>query len=339
MASKKEKKVEEKKEVLDPILDPANDRLAFYPIKHKEVYDMYKKHESAIWHANEVKLVPDKKHWATLDKNTKYFLKMVLAFFAVSDGVVFANLILNFINEVQMYEAKLFYAFQAMMENIHAETYGNLIDVYVDDPEEKKRLLDAATNFVCVAKKTKWAQKWMDSKTNSFYTRLVAFAMVEGIFFSGSFCAIFWMKEKGKLPGLCTANSLISRDEGLHTDFACLVYNKYILKKNRIPQSRFEEIIKEAVAIEIEFLTEALPVSLLGMNKNMMTEYIKYVANRLTVQLKHEIVFEKVTNPFDFMDRIALPNKTNFFEEEVTEYQKNTSKDDNPTEDPYAAFD
>jgi len=301
----------------EPLLQETKNRFVLFPIEHHDIWQMYKKAEASFWTAEEIDLSQDLKHWEGLNEGEKHFISHVLAFFAASDGIVNENLALNFINEVQVAEAKCFYGFQIMMENIHSETYSLLIDTYIKDSKQKDFLLNAIHNIPCVTKKADWALRWI--KNGNFVERLIAFAAVEGIFFSGSFCSIFWLKQRGLMPGLTFSNELISRDEGLHCDFACMLYTNYIV--NKLPEERILEIITDAVTIEQEFVTEALPVDLIGMNARLMSQYIEFVADRLLVALgckKHY----RVANPFPFMEMISLQGKTNFFEKRVAEYQK-----------------
>ncbi|MFQ3575394.1 MAG: ribonucleoside-diphosphate reductase small subunit [Cytophagales bacterium] len=301
----------------EPLLIENRDRFVLFPIQHDDIWQMYKKAEASFWTAEEIDLSPDLKDWEKLNDGERHFISHVLAFFAASDGIVNENLAVNFLREVQYPEAKCFYGFQIMIENIHSETYSLLIDTYIRDPEEKYRLLHAIDTVPCVQKKAEWALKWIGNGT--FAERLIAFAAVEGIFFSGSFCSIFWLKKRGLMPGLSFSNELISRDEGLHCDFACLLYTKYL--KNQIPQEKVIEIIRNAVEIEQEFVTDALPVALIGMNAGLMSQYIEFVADRLLVSLGINKIYN-ATNPFDFMEMISLQGKTNFFEKRVAEYQK-----------------
>lgn len=284
---------------------------------------MYKFHAAAFWTAEEIDLAEDAKDWKKLNANEQHFLKHVLAFFAASDGIVNENLVTNFADEVQWAEARCFYGFQIMMENIHAETYSLLIDAYITDPDEKTHLFNALETVPSVRKKGTWALKWLSRKKGSFAQRLVAFAAVEGIFFSGSFCAIFWLKKRGLMPGLTFSNELISRDEGLHCDFACLLHNKLIRGAG---ENMIHRIIAEAVEIEIEFVTSALPVELIGMNAGLMRQYIEFVADRLLVSLNSSKLYN-VSNPFPWMEMISMQGKTNFFEKRVGEYQKSGVKD------------
>ncbi len=301
----------------EPLLQEDKNRFVLFPIKHHDIWQMYKQHEASFWTAEEIDLEADLDHWRKLNDGERHFISHVLAFFAASDGIVNENLVLNFMSEVQLAEAKCFYGFQVMMENVHSETYSLLIDTYIKDEAEKHRLLNALETVPCVQKKGEWALRWIDS--DKFTERLVAFAAVEGIFFSGSFCAIFWLKKRGLMPGLAFSNELISRDEGLHCDFACLLYTDYIQEK--LPEARVREIITDAVRIEQEFVTDALPVGLIGMNAKLMAQYIEFVADRLLVALGCEKVYN-ATNPFDFMEMISLKGKTNFFERRVSEYRK-----------------
>jgi ribonucleotide reductase beta subunit family protein with ferritin-like domain len=292
-------------------------RFVLFPIKYPEVWKMYKKAEASFWTAEEIDLVPDMKDWDTLDSNEQHFIKYVLAFFASSDGIVGENLCSRFTTEVQIPEARCFYGFQIMMENIHSELYSLLIDTYIKDKVEKDNLFNSLERIPVINKKANWALKWLSSDSN-FATRLVAFAVVEGIFFSGSFCAIFWLKKRGLMPGLTFSNELISRDEGLHCDFACLLYS---MLSNKLLEDDIYGIIKDAVEIEKEFVSESLPVSLIGMNSVLMCQYIEFVADRLVVSLGYNKIYNS-ENPFDWMEMISLQGKTNFFEKRVGEYQK-----------------
>ena len=280
---------------------------------------MYKKHMAVFWTAEEIDLMPDLADWEKLNDNERHFISHVLAFFAASDGIVNENLAIRFYNDVQIPEARCFYGFQIAMENIHSETYSLLIDTYIKDSVEKQKHFNAIEELPCVAKKANWALKWIQSE-KSFAHRLVAFAAIEGIFFSGSFCAIFWLKKRGLMPGLCTSNEFISRDEGLHCEFACLIHS-HLTKENQLDQESISQIILEAVEIEKEFITEALPVSLIGMNSDLMTQYIEFVADHWLEQLGCPKHFG-TANPFDWMELISLEGKTNFFEKRVSEYQK-----------------
>ncbi len=302
----------------EPILKENKDRFVLFPIQHDDIWKMYKKAEASFWTAEEIDLSHDQKDWERLNDNERHFVKHVLAFFAASDGIVNENLAVNFMREVQVPEARCFYGFQTMIENIHSETYSLLIDTYIKDPVEKEKLFNAIETVPCVQKKAEWALRWISKKNASFAERLVAFAAVEGIFFSGSFCSIFWLKKRGLMPGLAFSNELISRDEGLHCDFACLLYN---MLESKLSTERIQEIIGDAVAIEKEFVSDSLPVDLIGMNAKMMCQYIEFVADRLLVALGYHRLFN-ATNPFDFMELISLQGKTNFFEKRVGEYQK-----------------
>ena len=304
--------------VEEPILKENPNRFVLFPIQHSDIWEMYKKQEASIWTAEELDLSPDLVDWdSKLNDDERFFIKHVLAFFAASDGIVNENLAENFLSEVQYTEAKFFYGFQIMMENIHSETYSLLIDTYIKDTKEKNYLFNAIETFEPVKKKAEWAMRWIDN--GSYAERLVSFAAVEGIFFSGSFCSIFWLKKRGLMPGLTFSNELISRDEGLHCDFACLLYTNHIIDK--LPKETVEKIILDAVEIEKEFILEALPVKLIGMNSDLMSQYIEFVADRLLLELGNEKVFN-ATNPFDFMEMISIQGKTNFFEKRVGEYQK-----------------
>lgn len=303
---------------IEPILHDNPNRFVLFPIQHDDIWEFYKKSEASFWTAEEIDLSQDLGDWnSKLNDNERHFIKHVLAFFAASDGIVNENLAENFVSEVQYTEAKFFYGFQIMMENIHSETYSLLIDTYIKDPKEKDYLFNAIENLDCVKKKADWALRWIDN--GSFQERLIAFAAVEGIFFSGSFCSIFWLKKRGLMPGLSFSNELISRDEGMHCDFACLLYNNHI--QNKLPEGRIQEIILDAVEIEKEFVSDALPVNLIGMNSDLMCQYIEFVADRLLVALDQERHF-MAENPFPWMDLISLPGKTNFFEKRVGDYQK-----------------
>ena len=301
---------------MEVLLQENKDRFVLLPIKYPEIWKMYKKHEASFWTAEEIDLSPDLKDWERLTNDERHFIKHVLAFFAASDGIVNENLAVNFMKEVQLPEARCFYGFQIMIENIHSETYSLLIDTYIKDPVEKNRLFHAIDSVPCVQKKAQWALKWIND--GIFAERLVAFAAVEGIFFSGSFCSIFWLKKRGLMPGLSFSNELISRDEGLHCDFACLLYS---MLETKLSQERIHAIIRDAVENEHEFVTDALPVSLIGMNSKLMCQYIEFVADRLLVALGYDKIYN-ATNPFDFMETISLQGKTNFFEKRVAEYQK-----------------
>lgn len=301
----------------DTILSANKARFVLFPIQYDTTWQFYKKAEASFWTAEEIDLSQDIADWQKLSANEKYFISNVLAFFAGSDGIVNENLAMRFMNDVQIPEARCFYGFQIAIENIHAETYSLLIDSYIKDPTERARLLNGTETVPCVKKKADWAMKWIHS-TDSFAERVVAFAAVEGIFFSGSFCSIFWLKKRGLMPGLTFSNELISRDEGLHCDFACHIFG---LLENKLSEARVKEIISDAVEIEKEFVTDSLPVDLIGMNAKLMAQYIEFVADRLVVALGYSKIFH-AKNPFDWMELISLQGKTNFFEKRVAEYQK-----------------
>ena len=303
---------------VEPILRENPNRFVLFPIKHDDIWQFYKLQEACFWTAEEIDLSQDLTDWKEkLNDNERHFIKHVLAFFAASDGIVNENLAENFVAEVQYTEAKFFYGFQIMMENIHSETYSLLIDTYINDPKEKDYLFNAIENMDCVRKKADWALRWIDN--GNFAERIIAFAAVEGIFFSGSFCSIFWLKKRGLMPGLSFSNELISRDEGMHCDFACLLYNDHI--QHKLDPEVVKGIITDAVEIEKEFVSDALPVNLIGMNSDMMCQYIEFVADRLLVALNHPKVYN-AENPFPWMDMISLQGKTNFFEKRVGDYQK-----------------
>lgn len=313
-----EKDLDTKITVEEPILKENPNRFVLFPIQHNDIWEMYKKQEASIWTAEELDLSPDLVDWESkLNDDERFFIKHVLAFFAASDGIVNENLAENFLSEVQYTEAKFFYGFQVMMENIHSETYSLLIDTYIKDTKEKNYLFNAIETFEPVKKKADWAMRWIDN--GSYAERLISFAAVEGIFFSGSFCSIFWLKKRGLMPGLTFSNELISRDEGLHCDFACMLYNNHLV--NKLPKEQVQKIIADAVEIEKEFVTESLPVRLIGMNSDLMSQYIEFVADRLLTELGNDKIYN-TSNPFDFMDMINLQGKTNFFEKRVGEYQK-----------------
>lgn len=301
---------------LEVLQNPENNRLAVFPLKFPKIWSAYKKQQAAFWTAEEVDLSKDASDFEKLNDNEKHFIKMVLGFFAASDGIVNLNLGDRFMADVEVLEAKIAYSFQMMMENIHSEMYSLMIDNIIKEPIEKNKLLNAISNYPCISKKAKWAISWIGSD-DSFAKRLIAFAIVEGIFFSGSFCSIFWLKKKNLMPGLCQANELISRDEASHTDFACLLYEHI---KDKPSKEEIENMFREAVMIEKEFICESLPCSLLGMNSELMSQYIEYVADRLLCQLGYQKVWG-TTNPFDFMESISLEGKTNFFEHRVSQYQ------------------
>lgn len=302
---------------IEPLLMENKDRFVIFPIRYHDIWHFYKKAQASFWTAEEIDLSHDLGDWERLTDGERHFISHVLAFFAASDGIVNENLAENFLSMVQYPEARFFYGFQIMMENVHSETYSLLIDTYVRDPQEKHRLLHAVDTVPCVRKKAEWALRWIEQA--DFQELLIAFAAVEGIFFSGSFCSIYWMKKRGLMPGLSFSNELISRDEGLHCDFACLLYNNYVV--NKLPEEHVARIICDAVEIEKEFVTDALPVALIGMNANLMCDYIEFVADRLLVALNCKKRYN-AKNPFDFMDMISLQGKTNFFEKRVAEYQK-----------------
>jgi ribonucleoside-diphosphate reductase beta chain len=293
-------------------------RFVILPVTYPAIWDMYKKARASDWNVEEVDLSKDGPHWEALTKDEKHFISHVLAFFAASDGIVNENLASRFMREVQVPEARCFYGFQIAMENVHGEMYSLLIDTYIKDSSEKTRLLTAIETIPCVKQKAHWALQWIDNVEADFATRLMAFAMVEGIFFSGAFCAIFWLKERGVMPGLTTSNEFISRDEGMHTNFACLLYS---MLKHKLSKTKAHAMMRQAVQIEKEFITESLPCSLIGMNAKMMSSYIQFVADRLLVQLGYPKLYE-TANPFPFMERISLEGKTNFFEKRVAEYAK-----------------
>ncbi len=313
----------------EPILKENKNRFVLFPIQHADIWEYYKKAEASFWTAEEIDLSQDQKDWDNLNDGERHFISHVLAFFAASDGIVNENLAENFVSEVQYTEAKFFYGFQIAIENIHSETYSLLIDTYIKDNKMKDKLFNAIDTMDCVKKKADWALRWIDE--GNFAERLVAFAAVEGIFFSGSFCSIFWLKKRGLMPGLSFSNELISRDEGLHCDFACLLYTNHL--NNKLDRETVEAIIKDAVNIEKEFVTDALPVSLIGMNAELMCQYIEFVADRLLLELGYDKVYN-TSNPFDFMEMISLQGKTNFFEKRVGDYQKagvmKKNEDDSP---------
>ena len=310
---------------IEPILVKNDDRFVIFPLKHNDIWDWYKKAETSFWTVEEVDLSSDIVHWEEkLNDDERHFIKHILAFFAASDGIVNENLAENFLKEVQYPEARFFYGFQIMIENIHSLMYSQLIATYVKDTKEQNELFNALKTFPAVSKKGKWALEWI--KSDSFTERLIAFAVVEGVFFSGSFCALFWLKKRGLMPGLSFSNELISRDEALHRDFAVMLYNDHIV--NKLEEERVREIVINALDIEKEFITEALPVELIGMNSKLMTQYLEYVADHLLDSLHCKKVFN-VSNPFPFMDMLSLQGKTNFFEKRVGEYQRAGTFDDN----------
>ena len=302
----------------EPMLQENKDRFVLFPLQHPDLWKMYKNHCAVMWFAEEVDLSKDMAHWEKLTENERYFIKNILGFFAGSDGIVMENLATRFTREVQWPEAKFFYAIQNQMEAIHSETYSLLIDTYIHDPKEKHDILHAIETIPCVKKKADWALNWIDSKEADFATRLLAFAAVEGIFFSGAFCAIFWLKQRSVMPGLTLSNEFIARDEGIHTDFACVLYSKLLTK---LPKQKAHKIIREAVKIEKQFITKSLPCELIGMNAELMKQYIEFVADRLSLQLGYPKIYS-TANPFDFMERISLENKDNFFEKRVSTYAK-----------------
>jgi len=300
----------------EPLLMENEDRFVIFPIKHDELWKKYKNHIAVFWTPEEIDLSKDMKDWEKLSDNERHFIKHILGFFAGSDGIIMENLATRFTREVQYPEAKFFYACQNLMEAIHSETYSLLIDTYITDKQEKMDILKAIQTIPCVQKKAEWAMNWIDSTDADFATRLIGFAAVEGIFFSGAFCAIFWLKQRGLMPGLTLSNEFIARDEGLHTEFACLLYSKIV---NRLSKQKVHKIIREAVKIEKHFITKSLPCELIGMNAKLMSQYIEYVADRLLLQLGYPKAYN-ATNPFDFMERISLENKDNFFEKRSSTY-------------------
>ena len=302
----------------EPLLDPSEDRFVIFPIRYPDIWAKYKQHMSVFWTPEEIDLSKDVSHWERLNDNERHFIKHILGFFAGSDGIVMENLAVRFTREVQIPEAKFFYGCQNLLEAVHSETYSLLIDTYITDPTEKSDLLRAIKTIPCVEKKAKWALEWIDNKDADFGTRLIGFAAVEGIFFSGAFCAIFWLKQRGIMPGLTLSNEFIARDEGIHTDFACLLYSKIT---NRLTKQKAHKIIREAVKIEKQFITKSLPCELIGMNAELMKQYIEFVADRLSLQLGYPKIYS-ASNPFDFMERISLENKDNFFEKRVSTYAK-----------------
>jgi ribonucleoside-diphosphate reductase subunit M2 len=312
----------------EPLLAPDDNRFVMFPIKYNDVWEMYKKQIDCFWRAEEIDLSKDSDHWDSLNQDERHFISMILAFFAASDGIVLENLASRFMNEVQVSEARAFYGFQIAMENIHSHTYSLLIETYIKEKEEKHRLFNAIENFPCIKKKSDWAQKWIHDNRSSFATRLVAFACIEGIFFSGAFCSIYWLKKRGLMPGLTFSNELISRDEALHCEFAVLLYSKLVKK---VDKARIHEIIKEAVEIETEFICQALPCRLIGMNSELMTQYIQFVADRLCVQLGYKKIYN-VINCFDWMELISLEGKTNFFEKRNDSYALANKCQDNAFE-------
>jgi ribonucleoside-diphosphate reductase beta chain len=309
---------------LEPLLAEDDNRYVMFPIMHDDIWKMYKKSVDCFWRAEEIDMSKDMPHWNSLSEQEQFFIKMILAFFAASDGIVVENLGMRFMSEVQISEARAFYGFQIAMENIHSETYSLLIESYIKDKEEKHKLFNAIDNFPCIKKKADWSIKWINDKRANFASRLLAFACVEGIFFSGAFCSIYWLKKRGLMPGLTFSNELISRDEALHTEFAVLLYHKL---EKKLKKSKVHEMIKEAVEIEKEFITDALPCRLIGMNSTLMCQYIEFVADRLVLQLGYGAIYN-ATNPFDFMEMISIEGKTNFFEKRVGEYALATKDKD-----------
>jgi len=300
----------------EPLLTPDDNRFVMFPIRHDDIWQMYQKQVDCFWRPEEIDLTKDLDHWNTLNADERFFISSILAFFAASDGIVLENLASRFMTDVQVSEARAFYGFQIAMENIHSTTYSLLIETYIKDQMEKHKLFNAIEHFPCIKKKSDWAQKWIHDNRSSFATRLVAFACVEGIFFSGAFCSIFWLKKRGLMPGLTFSNELISRDEALHCEFAILLYSKLVKKMDK---ARIHEIIKEAVEIETEFICDALPCKLIGMNAELMTQYIQFVADRLCVQLGYKKIYN-AANPFDWMELISLEGKTNMFERKIGDY-------------------
>ena len=308
------------KNFVEPLLQEDLSRYVMFPIKDQDIWKMYKKQEDLFWRAEEIDLSKDNKDWDTLNDDEKHFISMILAFFAASDGIVLENLGVRFMGEVQLSEARAFYGLQIAMENIHSITYSTLIDTYIKTKEQKHKLFNALNEYECIKKKGQWAIKWINDKKSNFASRLVAFACIEGIFFSGAFCAIYWMKKRGLMPGLTFSNELISRDEALHTEFAVLLHSKL---EKPLKKQKIHEIIGEAVAIELEFINDALPCRLIGMNQVLMKQYIEFVADRLSVQLGGDKIYES-KNPFDWMENISIETKTNFFEDRVSEYSLTT---------------
>jgi ribonucleotide reductase beta subunit family protein with ferritin-like domain len=301
---------------IETILKPDDSRFVMFPIKHNDIWEMYKKQVDCFWRPEEIDLSKDLIHWNSLSSDEQHFIKMIIAFFAGSDGLVLENLASRFMSDVQISEARAFYGFQIAMENIHSETYSLLIDTYINDSEEKDKLFNAIENYPCIKKKADWAKKWIADKRSSFATRLVAFAIIEGLFFSSAFSSIFYMKKRGLMPGLTFSNELISRDEALHTEFAILLYSKL---ERKLPKKKIHDIIKEAVEIEKEFIIDAIPCRMIGMNSKLMIQYIEFVADRLSLQLGYDKIFNS-SNPFDFMEMISIESKVNFFEKTNSEY-------------------
>jgi len=301
---------------VEPLLTPDDNRFVMFPIKYNDIWEMYKKQVDCFWRPEEIDLSRDLNDWAKLTNDEQYFIKMIIAFFAGSDGIVLENLGARFMNDVQNSEARAFYGFQIAMENIHSQTYSLLIETYIRDEEEKNKLFNAIANFPCIKKKADWAKKWITDNKSDFATRLVAFACVEGCFFSSAFSSLYWLKKRGLMPGLTFSNELISRDEALHTEFAILLYSKL---QKKLPEERIHEIIKEAVEIEKEFIIDAIPCRMIGMNAKLMSQYIEFVADRLSLQLGCDKIYN-ATNPFDFMELISIETKVNFFERTNSEY-------------------
>jgi ribonucleoside-diphosphate reductase beta chain len=308
----------EKPLLREPLLTESSDRFVVFPIQHADLWAKYKQHMAVFWTPEEIDLSKDTAHWEKLNDQERHFIKHILGFFAGSDGIVMENLATRFMREVQWPEAKFFYSCQNLLEAVHSETYSLLIDTYINDPTEKNQLFNAIKTIPCVQKKADWAMTWIDNADASFATRLLAFAAVEGIFFSGAFCAIFWLKQRGIMPGLTLSNEFIARDEGLHTDFACLLYSKLV---NRLSKQQAHKIIRDAVKIEKQFITKSLPCELIGMNAKLMTQYIEFVADRLLLQLGYPKAYS-AANPFSFMENMSLENKDNFFEKRVSTYAK-----------------
>ena len=319
---------------LEPLLQPDENRFVMFPIRHDDVWDLYQKSVDSFWKAEDIDFSKDLTDWKKLSEDEQNFIKMVLAFFAASDGVIVENLALRFMGEIQAPEIRAFYAFQNFMENVHSQTYSLMIDTYIQDPEEKMRLLHAVEHYPCIKKKSDWARKWISDGRSSFATRLLAFAIVEGVYFSSSFASIFWLKRKNVLPGLCLSNEYISRDESMHVDHAVLLYKKL---KRKVPKKRFVEIMKEAVAIEIDFITVSIPCRMIGMNSDLMCDYVKFVADRLALMMGYDKIYG-CANPFDFMEHISIQKKTNFFEHRVSDYALANKKMDGDVFDLNADF-
>ena len=317
---------QESTKITDPILTPNDNRYVMFPIQDNDIWKMYKKQVDCFWRAEEIDFSKDLVDWAKLSKDEQYFISMVLGFFAASDGIIVENLAIRFMGDVQLAEARAFYGFQIAMENIHSETYSLMIDTFIKDREEQTKLFQSVQNFPCIARKANWAKKWITDNRSSFAARLVAFAVVEGIFFSSSFAAIYWIKKRGLMPGLTLSNEFISRDEAMHCEFAILIYKKL---QKKLTKKRVYEIVKEAVEIEKEFITDAIPCRLIGMNTKLMQQYIEFVADRMLLQLGYDKIYS-VGNPFDFMELISIESKVNFFERTNSEYSlANKSVDKN----------